>query len=75
MKKIHFVLFAILLSQYSVAQTETFDMVTYTPPKDWKKDIKQGVVIYTNVNNVTGSYCVIAIYAGTPGTGCNRFAC
>jgi hypothetical protein len=69
MKKIHFVLFALLLSQYVVAQTETFDMATYTPPKEWKKDIKQGVVIYTNVNNVTGGYCVIAIYAGTPSTG------
>ena len=53
----------------SIAQTETFDMVTYTPPKNWKKDTKQGAVFYTNVNTTTGSYCVLGIYAGTPSDG------
>ncbi len=68
MKKIFF-LVMICCSLKGMAQTETFDMVTYNAPKNWKKDIKQGVVFYTNVNAVTGGYCVIGIYAGTPGNG------
>lgn len=58
-----------VISNNCIAQTETFDMVTYTPPKNWKKDTKQGAVFYTNVNITTGGYCVIGIYAGTPSEG------
>ena len=42
----------------AICQTETFDIATYTPPKDWKKDAKPGVVNYTNVNAATGGFCV-----------------
>jgi hypothetical protein len=45
------------------SQTETFDIIHYTPPKDFKKGIKEGVLMYTNTNNATGGFCVIAIYA------------
>jgi len=57
------------ISNTCFSQTETFDIITYTPPKDWKKDAKQGVVNYTNVNTTTGSFCVIAIYASSASTG------
>ena len=52
-----------------IGQTETFDIATYTPPKDWKKDTKQGVINYTNVNTTTGGFCVIAMFASTASTG------
>ena len=52
-----------------ISQTETFDIVTYTPPKDWKKDAKPGVVNYTNVNTTTGKFCVITMYASTASSG------
>ncbi|HLG40050.1 MAG TPA: hypothetical protein VI461_10290, partial [Chitinophagaceae bacterium] len=55
----------LLLSIQAFTQTETFDIATYTPPKDWKKDAKEGVVNYTNVNTATGGFCVITIYAST----------
>ena len=51
------------------SQTETFDIATYTPPKDWKKDSKPGVVNYTNINAATGGFCVIAMFASTASTG------
>ena len=51
------------------AQTETFDIITYTPPKDFKKESKQGVVNYMNVNSTTGGFCLIAIYASSVSTG------
>jgi hypothetical protein len=62
------------ISIQGFSQTETFDIVTFTPPKDpmgigWKKDAKQGVVNYTNINTATGAFCVITLYASTASTG------
>jgi hypothetical protein len=59
----------LFISTQSFSQTETFDITTYTPPKDFKKDTKQGVVTYTHVNTTTGSFCVIAIYASSVSAG------
>ncbi|MBK5269604.1 MAG: hypothetical protein JJE22_01195 [Bacteroidia bacterium] len=59
----------LLISAKIFSQTETFDILTYTPPKDFKKENKQGVVNYTNVNTTTGGFCVIAIYASVASTG------
>jgi hypothetical protein len=44
-------------------QTETFDIATYTPPKNWQKDTKPSVVNYTSINAEKGSFCVITLYA------------
>ena len=70
MKKIFYLL---LLSFLPLAeafcQTETFDIVTYTPPKDWKKISKEGVVIYTNTDTNKGSFCILSIYACAESTG------
>ena len=59
----------LVISANCFSQRETFDIITYTPPKDWKKDAKQGVVNYTNVNATAGSFCVIALYASAASTG------
>ena len=69
MKKIISLLLLTAIMQQVIAQTETFDIATYTPPKDFKKDSKQGVVNYTSVNSTTGNFCVIAMYASTASTG------
>ncbi len=69
MKKIFTLLVLVALMQRAFGQTETFDITTYTPPKDFKKESKQGVVIYTHVNTTTGSFCVIAIYASSASAG------
>ncbi len=45
------------------SQKETFDIATYTPPKEWKKVIGNGVVSYTNINTTTGTFCVLTLYA------------
>ncbi|MDQ3021037.1 MAG: hypothetical protein M3R36_10770 [Bacteroidota bacterium] len=59
----------LVISNNCFSQTETFDIVTYTPPKDFKKDSKQNVVSYSSVNASMGSFCVIAIYASTASSG------
>lgn len=58
-----------LVSITAISQKETFDIATYTPPKDFKKDSKPGVVNYTNINMSTGGFCVIALFASTVSTG------
>ncbi len=58
-----------LLTIQAIAQTETFDIITYTPPKDWKKDAKPGVVNFTNVSTITGGFCVLTLYASMASAG------
>ena len=69
MKKIISLLLLTAIMQIVFGQTETFDIATYTPPKDFKKESKQGVVNYMSVNSATGGFCVIAMYASTASTG------
>jgi len=69
MKKIIFFAVTIFLMQSSIAQIETFDVTTYTPPKDWAKNSKEGSVNYSTINATAGTFCVVAIYASTKSTG------
>lgn len=63
------VVLLLVISSSCFSQTEIFDIVTYTPPKDWKKDAKPGVVNYTHVNTAAGTFCVLTIYASTASMG------
>ncbi len=63
------ILLLLVISSNCFSQTEIFDIVTYTPPKDWKKDAKPGVVNYTHVNTAAGTFCVLTIYASTASMG------
>ncbi len=59
----------LLLSVQAFPQTETFDIITYTAPKDWKKESRQGVLNFTNVNTTKGGFCVLTVYASTTSSG------
>lgn len=57
---------------HCIAQTETFDLATYTPPSEqdgWKKEVKENVVIYTKTDNVKRTWCQIGIYSSTASKG------
>ena len=69
MKKLFITLFVAAFIQQSFCQTETFDIATFKPPKDWKKDSKQGVVTYIDINKTKGGFCMLAIYASTTSSG------
>lgn len=60
---------SLLLSLQVFSQTETFDIVTYTEPKSWKKEANPGVVNYTKINATTGGFCVLTIYASSASSG------
>ncbi|HSU27144.1 MAG TPA: hypothetical protein VLJ68_02105 [Chitinophagaceae bacterium] len=61
--------FLLLISMNSFSQTETFDIATYTAPKDFKKVTNQGVITYSQVNTTQGIFCVIAMYPSSASTG------
>ncbi len=48
--------------------SEKFDIINYVPPKGWQKDMKQSFVSHAIVNQNTGGFCLIALYAAVPGT-------
>ncbi len=50
-------------------QTEKLGIVQYTPPKDWKKNENENVVVFSEVNQTSGGFCFITLYGATNGTG------
>lgn len=52
-----------------VCQTESLDIIQYTPPKGWVKTPKDGAIVYSVLNKTSGSICLLTIYASSPGTG------
>ncbi|MEP7075964.1 MAG: hypothetical protein ABI878_09145 [Acidobacteriota bacterium] len=50
-------------------QTETLDIVTYVPPKGWAKTVKQGAVVYADVDQSKNIFCLLTVYAGTQSAG------
>lgn len=52
----------ILIAIACAAQTETFDIATYTPPANWKKEVKETFVSYADIKPATGTFCVLAVY-------------
>jgi hypothetical protein len=48
-----------------LAQTETFDIATYTPPTDWVKETKGNILNYKIVNSSNSTFCVITIFEST----------
>ena len=56
------------------AQKDTFDLVTYIPPKDstganWQKEVTENTTIYTVTNSITKSWCRIIIEKSTISNG------
>jgi hypothetical protein len=59
--------FAIAIT--SIAQTETFDIATYTPPATWKKEVKETFVTYTEIKQNSGAFCVLGVYTSKNSSG------
>lgn len=66
-----FILTAIIffIPSEAFCQTDKLGIVQYTPPKDWKKNENENVVVFSDVNQKTGGYCFITLYGATTGTG------
>jgi hypothetical protein len=57
-----------IFSFSSMAQNETFDLMTFTPPSGWSKNLNSDVLMYAAPQN-DSIYCLISIYKSTEGTG------
>src|SRR5688572_19534036 len=69
MKKIPGFILAMAVSLSAIAQTQSFDIVKFTPPTQWTKDEKQGVLSFVTVNQTAGSFCLVAIYQSKASSG------
>ncbi len=54
----------------SLAQTlDTFDIATFQPPPAWTKQTKDGVVIFSTLNQQKGTYAMITVYGSGVSSG------
>ncbi len=52
-----------------MSQTEKLGIVEFTPPAGMARQTKDNVVVFSELNQATGKYCIITLYGATPGTG------
>ncbi|MGH9872480.1 MAG: hypothetical protein ACRD9S_08440 [Pyrinomonadaceae bacterium] len=50
-------------------QTETIDIIQYTPPPGWTKTFKEGAVVFSDINETTNAFCVLTVYASSASAG------
>ncbi len=63
---IFFIVLAILASN-SYGQKESFDVVTYTAVKGWKKELSDKSVSFSKTDEAKGTFCIISIYQSIDG--------
>jgi hypothetical protein len=70
MKKLLIMGICCTLAVTSLAQKETYDLVTYTPPNGWKKDVKENTYTsYIMTNNKKNTWCQVHIMLSVPSKG------
>jgi hypothetical protein len=69
MKKVYYGLCLLLITTQLAAQKQHFDLVSYTPPKGWKKELSKRSVVYSINDTKKKTWCVLAIYGNTPSKG------
>ena len=55
-------LFLMFYASVALAQKETFDIISYSAPKGWKKDAKDEMLQFVKEDKTKGTYCIIAVY-------------
>lgn len=68
MKILLFISFG-FISLNLLAQKHTFDVLSFTPPKGWSKETKEGIISYTKANNTKKTWCRINIFKSTASKG------
>ncbi len=57
------------LPQTIFCQTETLDMVRYTPPPGWTKTTNKDAVVFVGVDKKNNTFCVLTIHSGAVSEG------
>ena len=69
MKKLLFSAIFLAYAGVAIAQTRTFDLITYPPPKGWTEEEKKNVIVYTRTDMKDKSWCQIGVYRSTTSNG------
>ena len=59
----------LFVPQTIFCQTETLDIIQYTPPKGWTKTPKEGAMAYIDVNKTTNGFCILTIFKSNASAG------
>ncbi len=68
MMKLPIILFFCFTLTHVFAQEETFDQVTYTAPKAWKKEVSASAIQFAVEDETKGTFCMITILKAVPAT-------
>jgi hypothetical protein len=60
---------AVLLPSLCLAQQETFDVLSFTAPAGWRREVKENVIIFSTVDQTTRAWSQIAVYRSTASKG------
>jgi hypothetical protein len=61
---------SLLIAPAVVAQTEQLGLVQYTPPQGWTKSAeKEHAVVFSDIDQAAGRFCLITLYSAGPSTG------
>jgi len=63
-----FILVLLLAASAAVAQTQTFDAVSFTPPPGWAAAQDRDHVMFTFIDSAARTYVMLAVYNSTPGS-------
>lgn len=66
--KAFFLILSVLLVFPCFGQKQTFDIITYVPPKEWKKEGTESAIQFTKQDDAKGIYCIITLMKSIPGT-------
>lgn len=67
MKSCTFFIVLLMLACNSYGQKESFDVVTYTAVKGWKKELSDKSVSFSKTDEAKGTFCIISIYQSIDG--------
>lgn len=68
MKKIFLTSVLIVCTCLSFAQKESFDLATFTAPKEWKKEKTANAIQFSIEDAAKGTYCLMTLYKVVQGT-------
>jgi hypothetical protein len=67
-KKLLLVLILILPGKIVIPQNSAYDIFRFTEPQNWKKEMRKGMVIFTDINAAEGTYGQIGLYVNREST-------
>lgn len=53
----------------AAAQTQAYDIATFSPPQGWKAERHQTSIAFTDIDEASRTFCILGVYASTTGSG------